>query len=232
MTAPVPGISRVDNFNWGTSNQSSRQVTIHGSSLASPTKVSLLGPSGETITSTIVSSNSNTIVAKFNLTSVPATSKGVLWNVKVVTAGGTYTSDADIERVLMNPKPVVTSITGGDTTGGDTKFYRKKKYTNLTISGKYFGGVGSALPTVRLTKSGQTDIANPNVVVGSVTETSDTSMKVTLSVLKLGLSSSTEAVRSHPVRARSRLATGKFWSRTRTHKRAPTLSLREWPTPP
>ena len=186
VVPPPPGISSVDNFSWGTSRQDSRQVTVHGSNLKNPTTVSVVGPANETVDGTVTSSDDTTIVAKFNLTSVPDSQHGVRWDTKVVTLGGTVVSNADGKRVLMNPQPVVTAITSAP----DTSFYRKKKYTNVIVSGRYFGGVGGTNPTVRLTKSGQTDVTDPNVVVGSVTETSDTSMTLSLSTLNLGLSSS------------------------------------------
>ena len=186
VVPPPPVIDSVNNFNWGTSRQDSRKVTVSGSNLKNPTTVSLVGPANETVNGTVTSSNDTTIVAKFNLTSVPDSQHGVRWDTKVVTLGGTVVSNADGKRVLMNPQPVVTAITSAP----DTSFYRKKKYTNVIVSGRYFGGVGGTNPTVRLTKSGQTDVTDPNVVVGSVTETSDTSMTLSLSTLNLGLSSS------------------------------------------
>jgi hypothetical protein len=187
VVPPNPIINSVDNFNWGTSEQNSRQVTIHGYNLKNPTSVSLLGPSAQTINGTVVSSNDTTCVVNFNLTSVPTNQQGVRWDTKVVGFGGSDVSNADVERVLMNPRPVVTGITGSD-----PQFYRKKKYTDVTVSGRYFGGVGGTLPTVKFVKSGQNDILTPNVVVGTVTETSDTSMTLTVSTLNLGLSSSPE----------------------------------------
>jgi len=197
VVPPPPVIDSVNNFNWGTSRQDSRKVTVSGSNLKNPTTVSLVGPANETVNGTVTSSDDTAIEANFNLTSVPGSYQGVRWDTKVVTLGGTVVSDADGKRVLMNPQPVVTGIVTGTPSGSDPKFYRKKKYTTATVYGRYFGGVGGANPTVKLTKSGQTDITDPNVVVGSVTETSDPdmtpsdkSMTLTLSTLNLGLSSS------------------------------------------
>lgn len=194
LLQPPPTIASVNNFNWGHRGQSIRQVTINGDNLENPMLLRLVGPADEppanqyVCPSRGISSNTReTIVADFDLTSVPTSAVEKYWNVEVTTFGGKVTSDADGKRVLMNPKPRVTSVSCSD----GSSFYRKKNYSSVTIYGRYFYGADTGiLPTVRLTKSGLPDVSGSRAGVFSVAEYGDADTRITMNVLDLRLQES------------------------------------------
>lgn len=191
VIAPPPRIDSVANFNWGYRAQSARQITVTGMYLTNPSMVRVRWPQNGTptyiCTGSVVSSNITTIVANINLTTVPNDPAywNARWAVEVTTLGGTDLSNGDGERILVNPRPVVTSIQDKEGAAGDPDFYRKKQYGATTvIYGRYFQGTGTQ-PTVALTKSGQTNVPCTS---GSVTEVSDTDTRINLTNLDLRLS--------------------------------------------
>ena len=160
ILGPAPTITSIGKYNWGFREQSSRQVTINGANLANPRYVGLVGPNeggsdpdeykrtpvdSVSCLGSIVSAANDKIVVNFNLSRVPADSLNTHWTVEVVTWGGTAYSNSS-NRMLINPKPQVTSVT--PLTG---PFYRKASYSNpIKVEGKYF--LPGSIPNVTLKK--------------------------------------------------------------------------------
>jgi len=194
VTSPTPRLDSIDNFNWGYYGQTSqRQVTIHGEYLDEPTNIEFKGPGDKTIKTWSVveeSSDRTKVVVLLDLESEasidpPSPSNqywNTTWDLRVYTKYGGWCDGSLNDNFTLNPTPVVTSV-DLETADSSYDFYRKKRYTNVTLTGRYFSGALSSgqWPQMTLTKGTKT-ISGNDLVVSKVTETSDTAMAVEYSL--------------------------------------------------
>jgi len=198
----VPAITSIGDYKWGFRDMSARSVTINGTNLDNPSYVGLLGPNeggtgdpktdpdSVSIPGSIVSASSTKIVVNLNLGKVPDDSLTTKWTFVVTTGGGTARSGSS-DRMLVDPKPQVTSITCTPVT-----FYRKCNYQNpIVVTGKYFQP--GTTPTITLKKANCADVTGAYATGGAVTEDNKSlgTSHFTMSLLDLRLADNTVTTR-------------------------------------
>ena len=151
VKSPPPVITGIDSYDWSYRALSDRQVTIRGQNLSTPTHVQFSGPNegGNQVIlpASVVSSAPTYIVVHVNCTPIPADSfyYNKRWNAEVTTPGGYDKSNKNSERLLMNPKPVITGISPTSSYTGT----RAGNQYSVTLNGTYFQNSPSAVYLTR-----------------------------------------------------------------------------------
>lgn len=124
------------NYLYGFNDSTNRQGKLSWNGMNTSNATFISGQQGNSANSTgpvVLEFNPNSAIGDCTVAPYHAEVHNTRWDFKVLGNWGTATSDTDVKRVLMNPAPQVTSITG------IVNGYRKTgTVSTITINGQYF----------------------------------------------------------------------------------------------